>query len=172
MAIKGLSDVVRLPRLGKIRLGERAVNEAGKEYPRATEHFVVPAEVQEVFGEIAPTSLEIMFPVEDQGVFASQFYRSYSRTRGLVCKGDGDRAARLIDVATKTGRADDGRADGGHCRPRRGAGGVAGRHSMPGPGLPLLPGEGVQREHDSPVPAAHRARLWACGSWTPKASTG
>ena len=102
MAIKGLSDVVRLPRLGKIRLGERVVNEGGKEYPRATEHFVAPPEVQAVYGA-APTSLEIMFPVEDQGVFASQFYRSYSRTRGLVCKGDGDRAARLIDVATKTG---------------------------------------------------------------------
>ena len=102
MAIKGLSDVVRLPRLGKIRLGERAVNEAGIEYPRATEHFVVPDEVQEVYGT-GPTSLEIMFPLEDEAVFASQFYRSYSRTRGLVCKGDGDRAARLIDVATKRG---------------------------------------------------------------------
>ena len=111
MAIKGLSDVVRLPRLGKIRLGERAVNEAGKEYPRATEHFVVPAEVQEMYGA-APTSLEIMFPVEDQGVFASQFYRSYSRSRGLVCKGDGDRAARLIDVATKRGEPQTGELTG------------------------------------------------------------
>ena len=171
MAIKGLSDVVRLPRLGKIRLGERVVNEGGKEYPRATEHFVAPPEVQAVYGA-APTSLEIMFPVEDQGVFASQFYRSYSRSRGLVCKGDGDRAARLIDVATKTGRADDGRADGGHCRPRRGAGGVAGRHSMPRPGLPLLPGERVQREHDSCSSCCPRCPAGACGSWTPKASTG
>ena len=102
MAIKGLSDVVRLPRRGKIRLGERVVSEGGKEYPRATEHFVVPDEVREVYGA-APTSMEIIFPVEDQGVFASQFYRSYSQSRGLVCKGDGDRAARLIDVATKTG---------------------------------------------------------------------
>ena len=102
MAIKGLSDVVRLPRRGKIRLGERVVSEGGKEYPRATEHFVVPDEVREVYGA-APTSMDIIFPVEDEGIFASQFYRSYSRSRGLVCKGNGDRAARLIDVATKRG---------------------------------------------------------------------
>ena len=33
MAIKGLSEVRRLPRLGKIRLGIKKIAASGKEYP-------------------------------------------------------------------------------------------------------------------------------------------
>ena len=112
MAIKGLSDVVRLPRLGKIRLGERVVNEGGKEHPRATEHFVAPPEVQAVYGA-APTSLEIMFPVEDQGVFASQFYRSYSRDQRAGLQGRRRPRCKAHRCRHQDGESlADGRADG------------------------------------------------------------
>ena len=37
--IPGISDVARLPRLGKIRLGEKRVAQSGKEYPAALDHF-------------------------------------------------------------------------------------------------------------------------------------
>ena len=50
--IKGLSDKRRLPRLGKIRLGVKAISQkSGKEYPKETDYFVCPPEVQAVYGE-------------------------------------------------------------------------------------------------------------------------
>jgi len=95
MPIKGISDLNRLPRLGKIRLGEKS----DKGYPTKTDHFVCPAEVQEVFGA-EPTELRIMFPSEDNEQWASQWYRCYSQTRGLICKGNGEQATALVDVKT------------------------------------------------------------------------
>jgi len=99
MAIKNLTERRRLPRLGKIRTGIKVSNADGKEYPRAVDYFVCPPEVQAVYGE-KPTSLRIMFPVDDESLFASQFYRCYSNSRGLLCKGDGVTAIRLVDAKT------------------------------------------------------------------------
>lgn len=97
MPIKNLSDKRRLPRLGKIHLGVKVTNGHGEEYPKATDYFVCPPEVKAVFGE-KPKTLRIMIPVEDEEVWASQYYRCYSRSRGLVCKGDGETALRMVDV--------------------------------------------------------------------------
>jgi len=47
-----------------------------------------------------PKELRILFPIEDEAKFTSQFYRLYSQTRGLVCKGDGEEALRMIDTET------------------------------------------------------------------------
>lgn len=100
MPIKGLSEQKRLPRLGKIRLGvKKKSNKTGQEYPSATDYFVCPPEVQEVYGE-QPTELEIIIPVEDEELWANQYYRQYSRTRGLVCKGDGETCRRMVDTDT------------------------------------------------------------------------
>ena len=89
MPIKNLTESRRLPRLGKIHLGiKKTSQKTGKEYPSATNYFVVPPEVAEIVGE-KPTELPILFPVEDDEKFASQYYRSYSMSRGLVCRGDG-----------------------------------------------------------------------------------
>ena len=98
--IKGLTEQRRLPRLGKIRLGIKKKSErTGNEYPSATDYFVCPPEVQEVYGP-KPKRLEIIIPVEDDELWASQYYRQYSRTRGLTCKGDGETCRRMIDRAT------------------------------------------------------------------------
>ena len=100
MPIKGLSEQRRIPRVGKIHLGVKKKSQSsGKEYPSATEYFVVPPEVAAVHGE-HPTELPIMIPVEDEEFWASQYYRAYSQTRGLTCKGDGDNCRRMIDVKT------------------------------------------------------------------------
>ncbi|MET0039925.1 MAG: hypothetical protein ABW041_07275 [Dehalococcoides mccartyi] len=99
MPIKGLSETRRMPRLGKIHLGIKAKNANGVEYPKAVDYFVCPPEVQAIFGE-KPKELAIMFPLEDEAKFASQYYRCYSNLRGLVCKGDGEISTRLIDTAT------------------------------------------------------------------------
>jgi len=100
MPIKGISDVTRLPRLGKIHLGEKEISERTKSpYPKATDYFVCPPQVQKVFGE-KPKELRIMFPTEDEDRWASQFLRCYSATRGLICRGDGEMADALIDLKT------------------------------------------------------------------------
>jgi len=98
MAIKGLSDRVRLPRLGRIRLGIK-VDGNKSSYPKAVDYFVCPPEVQAVYGD-KPRDLPIMFPTEDPEQWASQFYRCYSQTRGLICKGDGEVAMALVDTST------------------------------------------------------------------------
>ncbi len=100
MPIKGLTESRRLPRLGKIHLGIKKVSQkTGKEYPSATDYFVVPPEVMEVTGE-KPTELPILFPTEYDEMFASQFYRAYSMTRGLTCRGDGETCRRMVDTHT------------------------------------------------------------------------
>lgn len=93
--IKGVSDVRRLPRLGKIRLGVKAISKkTGKEYPKETSYFVCPLEVQETYKDEFPngeiTSLDIMFPVNDPEVVFPQAYKFYGQTRGLKCIGNGE----------------------------------------------------------------------------------
>jgi len=108
MPIRGVSDQKRLPRLGKIHLGvkkTKVVNGREVEYPSAVDHFVFPGDndlytdLVKVFGE-KPKELRILIPVEDEEKWCSQYYRCYSRTRGLVCKGDGETAIRMVDMRT------------------------------------------------------------------------
>ena len=99
MPIKGVSDVRRMPRLGKIRLGIKVQPEGKNPYPRATDYFVVPEEIKELVGNM-PKKLNIMFPTEKTDEFAQQWLRCYSFTQGLICKGDGSTAIRKIDVET------------------------------------------------------------------------
>jgi len=97
--IEGVSDIRRMPRLGKIRLGIKVEPEGKNPYPRATDHFVVPDEIKTYTGDM-PRKLSIMFPTEKLDEFAQQWLRCYSFTQGLVCKGDGRTATRKIDVDT------------------------------------------------------------------------
>ncbi len=100
MPIEGVSEVVRLPRLGKIHLGIKITKEGtGTQYPKPTDYFIVPPEVARVYGE-KPAELEVMFPTEDADQFAQQWLRAYSLTQGLVCKGDGIAARRKVDTRT------------------------------------------------------------------------
>ncbi len=117
--IKDLSESTRLPRLGKIHLGikKTKLNEKGEpmldsktglpiEFPLKTEYFVLPKDHSDythlvnLYGE-RPKELRILIPVEDEELWASQYYKAYDRTHGLICKGDGEIAMRMID--TKTG---------------------------------------------------------------------
>ncbi len=106
MPIKGLSETVRLPRLGKIHLGIKAKSKTGVEHPQKTDYFVFPKDhsdyeaLVKIFGE-KPKELRILIPVEDEEQWATQYYKAYDRTHGLVCKGDGESATRMVD--TKTG---------------------------------------------------------------------
>lgn len=97
--IVNVSNIVRMPRLGKIHLGVKVEAPGKNPYPRPTDYFVCPPEVQEVFGE-KPKDLRIMFPVDDVEQFAQQWYRAYTRTQGLVCVGDGESCRRKVDLDT------------------------------------------------------------------------
>ncbi len=99
MAIKGVSEIIRLPRLGKIRLGIKKENEEGTSYPVPTEYFVCPDEVKKVFGD-KPKELRIMFPTEDEKQWASQYLRCYSASHGLICRGDGEMAVARVNMRT------------------------------------------------------------------------
>lgn len=99
MPIKGVSEVVRLPRLGKIRLGVKIENDEGTIYPSPTDYFVCPEEVRKVFGE-KPRELRIMFPTDDETQWASQYLRCYSTTGELICRGDGLTAVARADIHT------------------------------------------------------------------------
>lgn len=100
--IKNLSERRRIPRLGKIHLGVMVETSKGVPYPKAVDYFVSPEAVQAAYGE-KPTAFDVVFPIDDEEIIASQFYKAYSKSRGLVCRGDGMTASRLIDVATKQG---------------------------------------------------------------------
>ena len=97
--IKGISEIVRLPRLGKIRLGVKKENSDGCSYPSPTDYFVCPDEVKKVFGD-KPRELRIMFPTEVSEQWASQYLRCYSASRGLICRGDGETAVARVNVRT------------------------------------------------------------------------
>lgn len=104
MAIKGLSDIRRLPRLGKIRLGIKKKTDGGKEYPAEVDYFIIAPETAselenkriidesvKLYGE-KPKSLKIMFPVADPDVYFPQFYKRYGKGTLLKCKGNGEEA--------------------------------------------------------------------------------
>jgi len=96
-SIKDISDRRRLPRLGKIRLGVKMKSQkTGKEFPRETEHFVCPPEVQKHFGE-KPTDLPIMFPIEDREVVFPQAFKFYGQSKGLKCIGNGETAIEFTE---------------------------------------------------------------------------
>lgn len=105
MAIKGLSEVRRLPRLGKIRLGIKKISpKTGNEYPAEVDYFIfdpqTPSELENkkiveeavrLYGE-NPKSIRIMFPVANPDVYFPQFYKRYGSGSSLKCKGDGEMA--------------------------------------------------------------------------------
>jgi len=97
--IKGISEIVRLPRQGKIRLGIKEEGD-GCSYPSPTDYFVCPDEVKKVFGE-KPTELRIMFPTEDSEQWASQYLRCYSENGSLLCRGDGETALARVDTINR-----------------------------------------------------------------------
>ncbi len=98
MPVRDLTERPQIPRLGKIRLGAQSgTNGAPVNLP----YFVVPPEVAEVYGE-KPTELNVVFLSDDLERIASQYYRAYNKSNGLICKGDGFRADALLDEKALT----------------------------------------------------------------------
>ena len=96
----GFSTNRRIPRLGKIRLGLKVKNAKGVEYPKETEHFVVPDEVRRVYGDM-PRELDVLLPVDDPEIVFPQSLVMYGSSRGLKCHGNGQTAERLNEQTGK-----------------------------------------------------------------------
>ena len=94
MPILGVTDQAYLPREGKIHLGYR--DEDNNNRPVATEYFVVPEVVAKALGNKKPKSLNVVFPSDDPEEIANAYYRSYSKSHGLQCRGNGVTARRLV----------------------------------------------------------------------------
>lgn len=102
MPIKGLSDIRRLPRLGKIKLGVMAKNAKGVEYPKEVDYFVMKPETpsdlenqrlidkfHKLYGDQAK-SIQIMLPLAEPDMVFPQYYKRYGRSTLLQCRGDGE----------------------------------------------------------------------------------
>jgi hypothetical protein len=88
MPIKGWSDgQPRLPRLGNIALGEKTE----KGTPVALDYFVVPPEVQQVYGP-TPRELDVVLPSDDIETVMPCYLKRYGKQFGLICRGDGEYA--------------------------------------------------------------------------------
>src|SRR5262245_51328381 len=104
--IPGVTDKKRLPRLGKIRLGEKARSQSGAEYPRALDHFNLtdaPA-VKEVYGDKPTDFFPLLLPSNDNASFWRTSRSAYGRGTGLFCRcEDGVTAMRVNKGIVKDG---------------------------------------------------------------------
>jgi len=97
--IDKVSDIRWFPRLGKIHMGIKKEGQRGP-YPSATDFFVCPEEVKAVYKD-QPRELDVMFPSDDLELVAPQWYKCYSYSQGLICKGDGKTCQRKVDIKTR-----------------------------------------------------------------------
>lgn len=91
----------RVPRAGKIRLGVKAKNANGKEYPKEVDYFVLDddlparAAIVEKYGA-QPKRLLVTFASENPEDVFPIAYKAYVSGAGLFCRGNGQSALRLI----------------------------------------------------------------------------
>ena len=108
MPIEGISDIVRLPRIGKIRLGKKVKNSEGKEYPEKTEYFIFDPDDESIDKEILaeygpkPKAIDVMFAVDDQEQVFPQYLKRYSFNT-LICKGNGKDGTESLFVKDSKG---------------------------------------------------------------------
>jgi hypothetical protein len=105
MGIEKYKGLGRLPRLGKIHLGVKVPVEGKPDVfrPKAVDYFVCPPELQALEGiGPKPQELRVMFLQNEIDKVASLYYRAYGSGTGLVCKGDGEIASAVVDLAAWT----------------------------------------------------------------------
>jgi hypothetical protein len=81
-----------LPLIGKIKVGEKATNSAGKEYPKSLDYFrptgKYVSEFQKVFGD-KPDKIGIVFVTDDINEACSQYFACWTDGK-MHGKGDGE----------------------------------------------------------------------------------
>lgn len=98
---EGLSDRRSTSRMGKFRLGRKATNAKGKEYPEKIDYFRADPDnenllpiIHKLVGE-KPRSLRIMLISDDREQVFPQYLKRYATSKAgkpiLICKGTGGR---------------------------------------------------------------------------------
>lgn len=110
--VNGITDRAGMPRLGKLRLGEKRKSGGGKEYPAELDYFrcdpedgMLPADrkalsdkFQTLFGERATVLRNVFLPSDEREFVFPNALEAWKRTQNGAkrwCYGDGVRAARL-----------------------------------------------------------------------------
>ncbi len=100
--VGNVSGLMRLKRLGKIRLGiKKRHAQTGKEYPSAIDsdgnpidYFVIDKDLQDALGEKKPKVIECIFASNDPEEVYQEKLALYGNTTGLKCHGNGQVAMR------------------------------------------------------------------------------
>lgn len=83
-----------LPVIGKIKIGEKAISEKGKEYPRSLDYFIgygkYKSHFDKAFGE-KPSVIQILFVSDDVNFCCNERYELRNSKGDLFAKSDGER---------------------------------------------------------------------------------
>jgi len=129
-------------------LGDAAIRPRIADFVEDYSVFQIEA-FREAYGD-KPTELQIMFPTDDDLMFADANYKAYSMTHGLICKGDGETADARWDMDRNGIVVAEGRSRG--LRARDAARPFA---------LRILRGESELKAHVSNKSSPHRRHLRA-----------
>lgn len=111
-SVVGISDRVSMPRIGKLRLGEKKINGTGKEYPTETDYFRVDPDQHmapevridlikrftEVYGERPQVLRDVYFPSDAKEFVFPNGLEWWGKTEAgakKLCEGNGVEANRL-----------------------------------------------------------------------------
>jgi hypothetical protein len=111
-SVVGISDRVSMPRIGKLRLGEKKTSGSGKEYPSETDYFRIDPDPHMApdarqilidrfhaeYGERAQILTDVYFPSDVKDFAFSSSLEWWGKTQAggkLLCQGNGVEAQRL-----------------------------------------------------------------------------
>lgn len=81
------------PRLGRIKVGKKAVSSSGKEIPTATDYFSATGKYAGLFEEVygrEPKTIQVYFPSEDENLVCREEYVYRDNAGKKVATGDGE----------------------------------------------------------------------------------
>lgn len=82
-----------LPRVGKIKIGMKAMSRYGKEYPMAVDYFIPTGKYAGLFTQAygeKPQTIQIVFPDDDAQKVCCEYYEYRSDKGELIATGDGE----------------------------------------------------------------------------------
>lgn len=80
------------PRIGKIKIGKKAISRNGKEYPTSVDYFIPSGKYAELFVKAygqEPRTIQIIFPDDDPVKVCNEYYEYRDDKGQLIAKGDG-----------------------------------------------------------------------------------
>jgi hypothetical protein len=82
-----------MPRLGMVKVGQKAISKNGKEYPQSTDYFIPEGKYQDVFRDKLgdkPNLLPVVFTTDNDEVSCEERWEYRDNAGRLIASGDGD----------------------------------------------------------------------------------